>query len=68
MHRYKASDFSATIDWQDDSTSPATVVPDPIVQGQFDFIGSHTYASTGGFFPSITISRSDGSMAVSNGT
>ena len=56
-----ASDFSATINWGDGtSTSTGTVIADPAASGQFDVIGGHTYAVVGNQTMSVTVSPYSG--------
>lgn len=62
-----ASNFSGTIDWRDGQSSPATIVPDPIIQDQYDIIGTHTYTSSAGFQPLFTVTGKDGSTGNDNG-
>jgi hypothetical protein len=54
------SDFSATIDWGDSSSSPGTITGGP---GNADYFvaGSHTYASSGAFTITTTINDVGGS-------
>jgi cyclophilin family peptidyl-prolyl cis-trans isomerase len=49
-----ASDYTATINWQDGSSSTGTVQSSG--NGQFEVLGSHTYAAQGTFAPAVTIS------------
>ena len=52
-----ASDYAATIDWGDGTTSTAVIVSNS--GGGFDVQGTHTYAEEGSFHLSITIVDSD---------
>ena len=54
-----ASDFTATIDWGDGSTSSGTVAANG--HGTFRVLGSHTYAATGRFAVTVTITDAEGS-------
>jgi uncharacterized protein (TIGR03118 family) len=72
------SNYSATIDWGDGSSSTGTitagVVPDVIVVGgkppaqSFFVSGSHTYAASGDYTFTVAISDTDGSSATVTGT
>ena len=53
------SDFSATVNWGDSSTSPGTVSG----SGPFTVSGTHTYSSTGFFTITTTITDVGGSTA-----
>lgn len=50
------TDYSATVNWGDGSSSPGTIAPGSSACS-FDISGSHTYASTGSF--TITVTTSD---------
>jgi hypothetical protein len=50
------SDYSATINWGDNSTSTGTI-SSPDMNGVFTVSGSHTYATGGPFTISVTISH-----------
>lgn len=54
------SDFTATIDWGDSSSSPGTVSGSG---GSYSVAGSHTYASTGFFNVSVHVDDVGGSTA-----
>jgi hypothetical protein len=41
------ADFTATITWDDGTTSPATIAADPQVAHQLDVMGTHTFQSVG---------------------
>jgi 5-hydroxyisourate hydrolase-like protein (transthyretin family) len=56
-------DYSATIDWGDGSSSSGTVSQGS-GQGPYNVSGSHTYASTGTFTISTTITDAGGSKTV----
>ncbi len=60
------SDFSATINWGDGSTSTGSIVIDP--SGGFDVNGAHTYASTGSFGLSVKVTDIGGSTLSVGGT
>ncbi len=53
-----ASDFTATINWGDNSSSTGTV---SVNGGSFDVSGSHTYASAGNFSVTTTVADDGGS-------
>ncbi len=61
----KPSDFSATIDWGDNSRSAGTVVGKS--GGGFEVRGSHTYAEEGTFTVRVTITDLGGSTATATG-
>src|SRR5262249_21715957 len=48
-----ASDFTATIDWGDGTTTPGTVTGDGF--GNYTVSGSHAYADEGSFTASVTL-------------
>ncbi len=52
----KASDFQATIDWNDGSVTTGTILQDAVDPTVFGIYGSHTYAATGTFTPTLTVS------------
>ncbi len=52
----KATDFSATIDWGDGTSSAGSVADDPA--SGFDVFGSHTYAQGGDYRPVVTVGTS----------
>ena len=55
-----AGDFTATIDWGDGSApDTGTVVPNG--HGTFRVLGSHTFAATGRFAVTVTITDAEGS-------
>jgi hypothetical protein len=54
-----AADYTATIDWGDQTTSPGTVSDNG--NGDFTVSGSHTYTSTGPFTVTTTINDVGGS-------
>ncbi|HVX15737.1 MAG TPA: TIGR03118 family protein [Pirellulales bacterium] len=68
------SNYSATIDWGDGSSSAGTiaigaVIDPPGIGGLlFDVAGSHTYAAAGDYTFTVTISDTDGSHATVQGT
>ena len=49
-------DYAATIAWGDGTTSVGAVTADPRVAGQYDVVGTHTYARQGLFAVSVAIS------------
>ncbi|HQU42470.1 MAG: TIGR03118 family protein [Planctomycetia bacterium 21-64-5] len=68
------SNYSATIDWGDGtSATPGTITqgivpPDAVpIGGYFAVAGSHTYAATGDYTFTVTISDSDGTSATVHG-
>jgi hypothetical protein len=62
------SAYSATIDWLGDGhPSPAVLTPDPVIGGQFDVSGTHSFATAGSFEPKIVITGSDGSIGRGTG-
>lgn len=58
------TDYSATIDWGDGSTSTGVVGG----SGAFTVSGSHTYAEEGSYTPTVTIDDAGGSSAVVTGS
>jgi hypothetical protein len=60
------SDFSATINWGDGKTTPATVTVDP--KGGFDVNGTHTYVNAGAFSITVNIVDVDGAKLTLKGT
>jgi hypothetical protein len=54
----KASDYSASINWGDGTTSSGTITGSP---SKFTVSGSHTYAEEGSFTATVTITDKDGS-------
>jgi hypothetical protein len=58
-----SSDYTATIDWGDSSTSAGTVSPGT-GNGPYTVSGTHTYASTGTFTITTTIKDAGGSQTV----
>ncbi|TMD34379.1 MAG: hypothetical protein E6I81_09795 [Chloroflexi bacterium] len=57
------SDFSATIDWGDTTTSTGTIVGGPGL-APYDVNGSHNYSTTGSFTVTTTINDVGGSQTV----
>jgi uncharacterized protein (TIGR03118 family) len=55
-----ATQYSATIDWGDGTSSAATIAPDPKVAGQFDVTGTHTYKEEGPFRDVVQVTDKDG--------
>src|SRR5207245_579927 len=69
----QASNFSASIDWGDGTTSPGTITG-PDQNGEFTVLGSHTYAEEGEVevdavdaFP-VTVTITDGTSATVTST
>ena len=59
-HLSAASDFTAMVDWGDGSApEAATIVANG--DGSFRVVGTHTYATTGSYVMTITITDDDGS-------
>src|SRR5262249_7509455 len=56
-----AADFTVTVDWGDQSASPATVLADG--PGKFDVFAGHTYAEEGEYTVTIHVADSGGSTA-----
>jgi hypothetical protein len=54
-----ASQFTATIDWGDGTTSPGTIAADTAQSGQFLVVASHTYVHAGDLPLSVSITSSD---------
>jgi hypothetical protein len=63
-----ATDYSATIHWGDGTTSRVAPVQDPTIAGQFDVVGTHTYAHFGPNRLSVDVSDAGGSTASTNST
>jgi len=61
----QVSDFTASIDWGDSSTSTGTVAANG---GHFDVSGSHAYGSTGNHVVTVSITDDGGSTASSTTT
>jgi cyclophilin family peptidyl-prolyl cis-trans isomerase len=51
----KAGDYTATINWGDGSPSTSGTVQATATTGQFQVLGSHTYATAGSFKPFVSI-------------
>ncbi|HEY7935352.1 MAG TPA: choice-of-anchor Q domain-containing protein, partial [Solirubrobacteraceae bacterium] len=62
----EVSDYTATINWGDGSTSPGTI--NDVPSGGFNVTGSHTYASVGVYQTTVTITDLGGSTATAAGT
>lgn len=60
------SDFTATIEWGDGTTTTGTVATVPT--GGFNVSGSHTYAEDGNFTVSVKVTDVGGSTVVATGT
>lgn len=58
-----ASDFTATIDWGDQQSSPGTI---SFSNGSFVVTGSHTYADEGGYRTSVTVTDRGGATAAAS--
>ena len=58
-----ASQFTATINWGDGTTTTGTITVDPQVYEQFDVSGTHTYTVPGSFPVFVTISDAGGQSA-----
>lgn len=54
------SQFSAAIDWGDSSSSAGTITQPGGPGTVFDVSGTHTYATSGGYTVSVTISDPGG--------
>jgi len=54
------SDYAATIDWGDNTSSPGTIL---LSGGQLEVLGNHTYAQSGQFSPFVSIGDLGGSSA-----
>jgi hypothetical protein len=63
-----ASDYQATIDWGDGTTSPGTIQVDP--SGGFDVVGTHSFAEEGTTNVTVTIQDLGGNhtMTTANST
>ena len=61
-----ASDFAATIDWGDGTTSTGTVAAAP--GGGFAVTGSHVYAEEGSYTVGVSVTGSAGGSAQATGT
>jgi uncharacterized protein (TIGR03118 family) len=62
------SQFSATINWGDGTTSSGSavqIIADDHVPRQFDVLGTHTYTATGNFNLTVTVMDSGGAQATS---
>jgi hypothetical protein len=57
-----AGDFTATIDWNDGTTTSATIAPK--VGGGFTVSGSHTYTVPGAYSPAFTVTGAGGGTTV----
>jgi hypothetical protein len=62
------ADYSATVDWGDHHTSPATVTADPLVAGLFDVSATHTYDSGGSYILSTAIADKGGATVSAPGS
>jgi hypothetical protein len=54
-----ASDFVASINWGDGTSTAATIVKDAGTPSLFHVQGNHTYTASGKFFAAITIAEAD---------
>jgi hypothetical protein len=59
------AEYSATIGWGDNTTSPGTITADGV---GFDVTGSHAYAEEGAYSVSVTIKDPGGAGATANST
>jgi RHS repeat-associated protein len=57
-----ASDYTAVIDWGDGNVTAGGVQADP--NGGFDVVGDYSYATTGNYNVTATVTRTDGSALV----
>ncbi len=64
----QASDFSATIDWGDGTTSPATAIVPASTGVGFDVAGMHTYSAAGTFTITVAITDTVGDMGSATST
>jgi RHS repeat-associated protein len=55
-----ASTILATITWGDGQTSLGQVIADPVVSGQYDVTGTHTYTSPGSYHVTVTVVDQNG--------
>ena len=67
--------YSATINWGDGTSTTGTIGsfyavidPPPVADGYFTVAGSHTYAATGDYTLTVTITDTDGSQATAQST
>jgi hypothetical protein len=60
------TDYTASIDWGDGSTSAGSVQVDP--NGGFDVTGSHTYSLSGNFTIGVSIADAGGTVATASST
>ena len=56
-----ASDFTATIDWDDGSATSVGTVVKTLTAGTFDVEGTHAYAVHGTYLPTIVLTQAAGS-------
>ena len=62
-----AADFTATINWNDGTSTTAGTVTDSL-SGGFDVTGTHTYLHSGDKAPTITLHGAGGGSAIATGT
>ncbi|MHB1524650.1 MAG: hypothetical protein ACYCYB_11935, partial [Candidatus Dormibacteria bacterium] len=63
-----ASQFTATINWGDGTTTSGAIAADPNVYAQFDVSGTHTYTQPGSFPVLVTISDAGGQSSTAQST
>lgn len=62
---HTVDDFSATVDWADGSTTPASIVADS-TPGRFKVMASHTYKSYGLYAASVSVADADSEGATAS--
>jgi hypothetical protein len=65
------SDFTATIDWGDGSSSPATAIITELVNSSgatFGVVGDHTYTYNGSYSVVVTVNDTEGTSVVGSST
>jgi hypothetical protein len=63
-----ASDYTATITWGDGQTSAGRVAADPLVAGQFEVTGTHSYPAAGPYGVTVSVLDSGGAAATADST
>jgi len=63
-----AGNFSATVDFGDDTSGPAAIAPDPSSPGSYLVRATHTYSAIGTFTTQVTIGNDVGTIAPVRGT
>jgi hypothetical protein len=58
-----ASDYTAMIAWGNGQSSAGTVTADPLIAGQFDVIGTHSYVAAGQYPVTVAIHDEGGATA-----